>query len=94
MFNNKKFLNINKETHEFSDKLYKFIILNNQININEDLIGIYNNYDRNLRTIYKRLIECNEDIGTKDKTLCINAFSDNFDSLRSSISKEIESNRK
>ena len=60
MLNNKIFRDKYKESVEFYDVLKKFTIANNQININEDLVKVFNNYDRNLRIIFVDLMKCKE----------------------------------
>lgn len=91
MYNNKilkeKFIDVN----DFSDTLHRFVLVNNQININENLINVYNKYDSNLRRIFKNLVKCGEDRkSSKDEQNCISNFKDEFDCLRSDISKIIE----
>ncbi len=96
MYNNKIFVNKFKEVTEFSDTLHNFVLVNNQININENVINIYNHYDKHLRDVYKKFVECGElSKNSKDVLQCINKFGEEFDVLRSDISKKIEKdNRK
>jgi hypothetical protein len=91
MYNNKILKEKFKEVNEFSDTLHRFVLVNNQININENLINVYNKYDTNLRILFKNLVKCGEEKKTsKDEQTCLSNFRNEFDSLRSDISKIIE----
>jgi hypothetical protein len=81
-----------KEIQSFSDTIYKFVVANNQINLNEELINIYNKYDEDLRNLMGQLIQC-EDLPKTKHSECINNFIANYDKLRSEISKTIEKNK-
>ncbi len=87
MYNQKKFVDKFTETKEFSNSLHNYVIANNQINSNDEMISIYNEYDSKLRNIFRELVKCEK---TKDYKNCIYSYETNFDELRSEISKKIE----
>lgn len=87
MYGNSRFQEKYKEVIEFSNTLKKFVVSNNQININEDLINVYNKYDKGLREIFIKLVNCEK---TKKYNECIAKFGEEFNSLRSDISIKIE----
>lgn len=88
MFEDKNFQNIFKETQEFNNMLYKFVVTSNQINMNSDLVEIYQNYDSTIRKYFQDLLKCDQT--EKNKKVCINSFKEQFESLRSNTSKSIE----
>lgn len=92
MFNNKELNTKYSDILEFSNTLKNFVLANNQININETLINIYNNYDSNLRIICKDLIKCGE-VAKNNSTMqkeCIKSFVIECEKLKSQTSKQIE----
>ena len=89
MFNQRIFIDKYKETKEFSNSLLNFVIANNQININEEMSMIYNEYDAKLRNIFRELVDCEKNKEIKNN-ICIDNFKNQFDELRSDISKKIQ----
>lgn len=89
MFNDEKFKNLFKETLDFNTMLFNFVVTANQINMNNDLLNIYQNYDLSIRQILKNLVECNMLKNNKDN-ICFKNFKEEFELLRSETSKTIE----
>jgi len=87
MYNQKNFVDKYEETKDFSKSILKYVITNNQINLNEEMICIYNEYDLKLRNVFKDLVKCEK---SQDNKKCIDDYRRNFDELRSDISKKIE----
>jgi hypothetical protein len=87
MYNNEKLKTKIKEIEGFNSQLKKYVTINSQINIDSNLIEIYNKYDLNLRIIFDQLVKCNKALKEEE---CIRIFSDNFQILQSNISKSIE----
>jgi hypothetical protein len=85
MDNNKSFQTKMTEVFEFNKIIENYVVVNNNINLNENLSLVYNQYNVNLSNLFRDFLYC--DAKNKNKQQCINDLSLGFNKLRSDISK-------
>jgi hypothetical protein len=85
MDNNKSFQTKMTEVFEFNKIIENYVVVNNNINLNENLSLVYNKYNVNLRNLFLDFLYC--DTNNKNKQQCINDLNLGFNKLRSDISK-------
>jgi hypothetical protein len=85
--NDKIFINTYNNVFDFNSQLWNYVINSGQLNLDESMIGLYANYEINLRRLFKELDLC---IAKNDKNnFCIQQFKTDFEKLRSDTSKLI-----
>ncbi len=84
MWKNKQGIEKYNEIVDFRNSIRSFVVVNNQINSDDNLINIYNKFDENLRSMLKVYEDC-ENNNSSNYGTCLKEFSKEFDKLRSEI---------